>query len=181
MSRFKLGFVAAITACGAWSNAALPILAQTPTYAPGNSLPAPGEPLISPESTIPSTTIPQSTIPNSTIPQSTIPGGSYPVPENSYSVPSGNPVDPPATVVTPGTVAPYGVSRGRWYPGYWLGIRPYDPPFGGSGPIPYQTNYQGMALPYGGSATGGCNTCQPAVVMPNLDFGRGYDGMTTGW
>lgn len=155
--------------CGVFS-VGLPVLAQTPTYAPSSPLIAPGEPLSSPvPSTVPESTVPQSTIP-STTPGSTIP----------YSIPGGNPVDPPATVVTPGTVSPMVQPWGAWYPGYWLGFRRNDPPYGG-GSVPYRTNYQGYGLPPAG--LGGCNTCQPMAPcgQQNLDFGRGYDGFMTGW
>lgn len=188
MRLFLKQLLAPAAFCGVVSTV-LPALAQTPTFAPSNPLVAPGEPLSSPStpSTIPQSVTPPSTIPQST-PDSTIPGGTYSVPGNTFSVPSGNPVDPPATIVTPGTVVPAARPWGAWYPGYWLGFRPNDPPFGG-GPVPYRTNYQGYALPPG---AGGCNSCQPnAPIAPmapcgtcgplNLDFGRGYDGFMTGW
>jgi len=192
MSHFRFRGVLPATAC--WmAFSSVSAVAQTPTYAPSSPLVAPGEPMSGsdsstiPQSTIPQNTVPESTIPSTTLPPitvpSTIPNGGSTIPGGS--LPSGNTFDPPATIVTPGTVP---AARRGWYPGYWLGFRPYDPPYGG-GPVPYRTNYQGFAAPYG--APGGCNTCQPAVpVAPapcaacgsqNLDFGRGYDGFMTGW
>lgn len=166
-----------------------PAFAQTPTYAPSNPLVAPGEPGsgYGDTNSIPST--PSITIPSnpqpSTVPQNQTPynsqyNGGTPVPASPYpsTVPSGNSFDPPGTVVTPGTAAPY--SWGAWYPGYWMGYRPGDPPYGGRVKR-HHAGYQGMVAPYGGSP---CNTCPPPVSPcgpRNLDFGRGYDGFMGGW
>jgi len=183
---FKLVFPAAM--CSLAAGTATPLLAQTPTYAPSSPLAAPGEPLYAPDtSTVPNLGTPQSTIPQPTIPQSTIPQGTSPTPGTMYSVPGGNSFDPPATIVTPGSLPPATRRWGAWYPGYWLGVRPTDPPYGGGGPLPYQTNYQGSPMPSGGA--GGCNTCPSPGIAPmmlpfgsqNLEFGRGYDGFMTGW
>jgi len=165
------------------------VSAQTPpTYAPSSPLLAPGDPNSDIDQySVPAITIPKAA-PQSTIPQSTIPNSNslQPIPDPGNAplqgtIPSQSNYGPsdPATIVAPGTGTQTTTFWRGWYPGYWMGVRPGDQPYGG-GPVPYRTNYQGFA-PYGaGSLNNGCNACGPAPVG-NLDFGRGYDGFMTGW
>ncbi|WP_437187330.1 hypothetical protein SH668x_000720 [Planctomicrobium sp. SH668] len=169
-----------------------PAIAQTPpTYAPSGPLVAPAEPLVLPEPTLPKLPVP--TPANGTIPdvaKPVMPSDSLqstPVPGNTFKAPAAAPYETtPPLIVTPASPESAVSPETGWYPGYWLGYRRNQLPYG-RGPLPYETNYQGfgqgMGVPM--NSAPGCNTCPQPVTSPcgptNLDFGRGYDGFFSGW